>query len=70
MHISLGHAGIVDHSIDSSTPDLKKSIKKEWTEAIKKKFKRKTMPTRERRHTIVGPSLISWTHLQGIVLIA
>ena len=44
--------------------------KKEWTEAIKKKFKRKTMTTRERRHTIVGPSLISWTHLQGIVLIA
>ena len=35
-HIKLGHAGIVDHSVDLSIPDLKKSIKKEWTEAIKK----------------------------------
>ena len=34
-HIRLGHAGIVDHSVDLSIPDLKKSIKKEWTEAIK-----------------------------------
>ena len=30
----LGHAGIVDHSVDLSIPDFKKSIKKEWTEAI------------------------------------
>ena len=30
-HISLGHAGIVDHSVDLSTPDLKKKkdLKKE-----------------------------------------
>ena len=35
-HIRLGHAGIVDHSVDLSIPDFKKSIKKEWTEAIKK----------------------------------
>ena len=34
-HIRLGHAAIVDHSVDLSIPDLKKSIKKEWTEAIK-----------------------------------
>ena len=35
-HIRLGHAGIVDHSVDLSIPDFKKSIKKkEWTEAIK-----------------------------------
>ena len=36
-HIKLGHAGIVDHSVDLSIPDIKKSTKKEWTEAIKKK---------------------------------
>ena len=35
-HIRLGHDGIVDHSVDLSIPDLKKSMKKEWTEAIKK----------------------------------
>ena len=34
-HLRLGHAGIVDHSVNLSTPDIKKSIKKEWTEAIK-----------------------------------
>ena len=34
-HVWLGHAGIVDHSVDLSIPDFKKSIKKEWTEAIK-----------------------------------
>ena len=35
-HIRLRHPGIVDHSVDLSIPDfLKKSIKKEWTEAIK-----------------------------------
>uniref|UniRef100_UPI003AF75E68 hypothetical protein n=1 Tax=Thiolapillus sp. TaxID=2017437 RepID=UPI003AF75E68 len=34
-HIRLGHAGIVDHYVDLSTPDFKKTIKKEWTEAIK-----------------------------------
>ena len=28
-HIRLGHAGIVDHSVDLSIPDFKKSIKKE-----------------------------------------
>ena len=33
-HIRLGHAGIVDHSVDLSIPILK-NIKKEWTEAIK-----------------------------------
>ena len=33
--IRLGHAGIVDHYVDLSIPDFKKSIKKEWTEAIK-----------------------------------
>ena len=33
-HIRLGHAGIMDHLIDISITDLKKSIKKEWTEAI------------------------------------
>ncbi|WP_419652633.1 hypothetical protein, partial [Thiolapillus sp.] len=38
-HIRLGHAGIVDHSVDLSIPDFKKSIKKEWTEAIKKILK-------------------------------
>ena len=36
-HIRLGHAGIVDHSVDLSIPDFKKVYKKkEWTEAIKK----------------------------------
>ena len=35
-HIRPGHAGIVDHSVDLSIPDFFfKSIKKEWTEAIK-----------------------------------
>ena len=37
-HIRLGHAGIVDHSVDLSIPDFKKvkkrKEKKEWTEAI------------------------------------
>ena len=27
-HIRLGHAGIVDHSVDLSIPDFTKSIKK------------------------------------------
>ena len=36
IHIRLGHAGIVDHSVDLSIPDFKKVGKKmEWTEAIK-----------------------------------
>ena len=38
-HITLGHAGIVNHSVDLSIPDFFLSIyknkKKEWTEAIK-----------------------------------
>ena len=36
-HIRLGHAGIVDHPVNSSTTDFLKSttITKEWTEAIK-----------------------------------
>ena len=36
-HIRLGHAGIVDHTVDLSIPDFKKVLKKkkEWTEAIK-----------------------------------
>ena len=34
-HIRLGHAGIVDHSVDLSIPDFFLSIKREWTEAIK-----------------------------------
>ena len=34
-HIRLGHPGIMDHSVDLSIPDLKKRIKKEWTEATK-----------------------------------
>ena len=37
-HIRLGHAGILDHPVDLSTPDFtgvyKKKLK-EWTEAIK-----------------------------------
>ena len=36
-NIRLGHAGIVDHSVDLSIPYFKKSFKKKWTEAIKKK---------------------------------
>ena len=35
-HIRLGHAGILDRSVDLSIPDFSKSIKKEWAEAIKK----------------------------------
>ena len=35
-HIRLGHAGIVDHSVNLSIPDLQQQKKKrEWTEAIK-----------------------------------
>ena len=34
-HTRLGHAGIVDHSVDLPIPDLKKKYKKEWTEAMK-----------------------------------
>ena len=34
-HTRIEDTGIVDHSVDLSIPDLKKSIKKEWTEAIK-----------------------------------
>ena len=48
-HMRLGHAGIVDHFVDLSTPDLKKErkkkIKKEWTEAIKKIHKCTTANT-------------------------
>ena len=35
QHIRLGHAGIMDHSVNLSIPDIQKSIEKEWTEAIK-----------------------------------
>ena len=38
-HIRLGHAGIVDHSVDLSIPDFKKSIKKDWTKGIRKAYK-------------------------------
>ena len=39
-HIRLGHAGIVDHSVDLSIPDFfLKSIKKEWKEGNKKNLK-------------------------------
>ena len=34
-HIKLGHAGIVDHSVDLSIPDFFLGIKKEWTKAMK-----------------------------------
>ena len=40
-HIKLGHAGIVDHSVDLLIPDFLEvyfflnEIKKEWTEATK-----------------------------------
>ena len=42
-HIRLGHAGIVDHSVDLSIPEFffkvsKKFFLKEWTEAIKNVF--------------------------------
>ena len=42
-HIRLGHAGIVDHSVDLSIPEFffkvsKKIFLKEWTEAIKNVF--------------------------------
>ena len=32
-HIRLGHACIMDHSVDLSIADFKKYFKKEWTEA-------------------------------------
>ena len=35
----LGHAGIVDHSVDLSTPDFKKSIKKRMDRSNKKNSK-------------------------------
>ena len=35
-HIRLGHAGIVDHSVDLSIPDFKKSIKKGMDRSNKK----------------------------------
>ena len=38
-HIKLGHAGIVDHSVDLSTPDFKKSIKKRMDRSNKKNSK-------------------------------
>ena len=38
-HIRLGHAGIVDHSVDLSIPDIKKSIKKEMDRSNKKILK-------------------------------
>ena len=34
-HIRLGHAGFKDHSVELSITRFFKSIKKEWTEAIK-----------------------------------
>ena len=34
-HIRLGHAGIVNHSVDLSIPDFFLKYKKKWTEAIK-----------------------------------
>ena len=36
MHIRLGHAGIMDHSVDLSIPDFKKSIKKKMDISNKK----------------------------------
>ena len=35
-HVRLGHAGIVDHSVDLSIPDFKKSIKKGMDRSNKK----------------------------------
>ena len=35
-HIRLGHAGIVDHSVDLSIPDLKKKYKKRMDRSNKK----------------------------------
>ena len=35
-HIRLGHAGIVDHSVDLSIPDLKKKYKKGMDRSNKK----------------------------------
>ena len=35
-HIRLGHVGIVDHSVDLSIPDFKKSIKKGMDRSNKK----------------------------------
>ena len=37
-HIRLGHAGIVDHSVDLSIPDFKKSIKKKGMDRSNKKI--------------------------------
>ena len=34
MHMRLGHAAIVDHSVDLPIPDSFFKYKKEWTEAI------------------------------------
>ena len=38
-HIRLGHAGIVDHSVDLSIPDLKKEYKKGMDRSNKKILK-------------------------------
>ena len=38
-HIRLGHAGIMDHSVDLSIPDFKKSIKKGMDRSNKKILK-------------------------------
>ena len=37
-HIRLGHAGIVDHSVDLSIPDLKKKKYKKGMDRSNKKF--------------------------------
>ena len=37
-HIRLGHAGIVDHSVDLSIPDFKKKYKKGMDRSNKKFF--------------------------------
>ena len=37
-HIRLGHAGIMDHSVDLSIPDFKKVFKKKGMDRSNKKF--------------------------------
>ena len=55
-HKALGHAGIVDHSVDLSIPDLKKSIKKKRTEAI-------TMIIQKKRYKcITANTSVIWQH--------
>ena len=54
-HIRLGHAGIVDHSVDLSIPDFKKVLKKNvYTHDTIARLKQNTISTQQAPSVLVA----------------